>query len=137
MILPLLKKVAADSNVILSAVIGKAALNVFASGDFTIITTEFNCEEVKEYLPVLSKKYHLDIQAVLFQFEMLPIVVYPLRYYQEAMPNALKILKDPDDAHLLALSMKENVPVWSNDEHFRHKTIARYTTAELLKLLSQ
>lgn len=135
MILPLLRKVAADSNVILSAVIGKAALTAFTHTDFTIITTEFNCDEVREYLPVLSRKYHLDIQTVLLQFEMLPMVIYPLGYYKEAMPKALKILKDPDDAHLLALSMKQNVPVWSNDEHFRHKVISCYTTAELLKLL--
>ena len=133
MILPVLKRVAADSNVLLSAVIGKAAARVFTRTDLEVITTAFNCDEVREYLPVLSKKYKLDPQDVSLQFEMLPLSVYPPAYYKEWMPHALRTIKDPDDAHLLALSMKQGVPIWSNDEDFNLRMVQRYTTAELLR----
>jgi len=48
----LLNKLAADANVILSAVAGKAALRVFLKEDIEIATTQFNIDEVRQYLEV-------------------------------------------------------------------------------------
>ncbi|MGO9013550.1 MAG: PIN domain-containing protein [Dissulfurispiraceae bacterium] len=36
---------------------------------------------------------------------------------------------------LLALAMKLNVPVWTNDNDFKHSGIEVFTTARLLKAL--
>ncbi len=47
------RKLATDSNVILSAVIGKAALQVFLRPEIELITTRFNVLEVEEYIPRL------------------------------------------------------------------------------------
>ena len=77
-----LEKAAADSNVILSAVIGKAALQIFIHPGFDFITTHFNLQEVEEYLPRLASKYQLDEKVLLWQLKMLPLESLPEKHYQ-------------------------------------------------------
>ena len=134
-----LRKVAADSNGILSAVIGKAALRIFIQPDIEFITTQFNLQEVEEYLPRLAAKYHLDERALLWQLKMLPVINFSESYYKSRFSDAEKLVKDrdPDDVHLAALALKENVPIWSNDRDFEKLSIPVYTTAQFLKILEK
>src|SRR3989338_1007528 len=132
-----LKRVAADSNVILSAVIGKAALRVLVQPEIEFITTQFNLCDVAEYLPRLAEKYRLDERTLLWQLKMLPIQAFSEKYYKSHLEKAGSFLKgiDPDDIHLLALALKENIPIWSNDSDFEKLSIPVYTTAKILKAL--
>ena len=134
-----LKRIAADSNVILSGVIGKAALRVFIRPEIELITTHFNFEEVEEYLPHLAAKYRLDEKALFWQLKMLPLRIFPEKHYKNYLDRAEKLLKerDRDDVHLLALALKEEVPLWSNDNDFQKLSISLYTTAQLLKFLEE
>lgn len=134
-----LRKPAADSNVILSAVIGKAALQIFIQSDVEFITTQFNLEEVEEYLPHPASKYRLDEKILLWQLKMLPIQSFPERHYRTHFPDAQKLLgeRDPDDIHLAALALKEDVPIGSNDRDFEKLSIPVYTTAQFLKILKK
>ncbi len=132
-----LRKLAADSNVILSAVTGRAALQVFLRSEIELITTRFNILEVEEYIPRLASKYGLDERSVSLQLRMLPIVIFESNHYHSHTPQAMRLLKDrdPDDAHLAALALKEEVPIWSNDRDFEKLSLRVYTTAQLLKAL--
>lgn len=134
-----LRRVAADSNVILSAVIGKAALQIFIHPEMEFLTTSFNLEEVEEYLPRLASKYGLNEKLLLWQLKMLPLDAFSEKYYKTHLPEAEKLLKgrDPDDIHLAALALKERIPIWSNDRDFEKLAIPVYTTAHLLKILSE
>lgn len=137
MILKNLRRLAADSNVLLSALIGMAALEVLTHPEIEVITTHFNLDEIQEYLPRLAAKYHLDAEALLLQLKMLPVVSFNQAYYESHMYRAQKYLedRDPDDTHLAALALKEDVPVWSNDKDFNVLPISIYPTARLLRLL--
>jgi predicted nucleic acid-binding protein len=132
-----LRKLAADSNVILSAVIGKAALQVFLRPGIELITTRFNVLEVEEYIPRLASKYGLDERSLSLQLKMLPIVVFDEKHYHSHTPQATRLLKerDPDDVHLAALALKEEAPIWSNDRDFEKLSLQVYTTAQLLNAL--
>ena len=132
-----LRKLAADSNVILSAVIGKAALQVFLRPEIELITTRFNILEVEEYIPHLASKYGLDGRSLLLQLKMLPMAVFDEKHYYSHIPQATRLLKerDPDDVHLAALALKEEAPIWSNDRDFEKLSLQVYTTAQLLKAL--
>lgn len=132
-----LKKLAVDSNVILSAVIGKAALRVFLRPDIELVTTQFNILEVEEYIPRLAAKYGLDEKSLQLQLKMLPMTVFPEKYYKPHKIAATRLLKgrDPDDIYLAALALKEEIPVWSNDKDFDKLPIPAYPTAKLLKIL--
>lgn len=132
-----LKKLAADANVILSAVAGKAALRIFLKENLELVTTEYNIEEVKEYLSVISEKYGLGMEILESQLRLLPLKVYPRNFYEDSINKAKNKLsgKDEDDIELLALAMKLKVPVWSNDNDFKHSGVEVFTTARLLKIL--
>lgn len=134
-----LKRIAVDSNVILSATIGKAALQIFTTSQLKLITTEFNFEEVEEYLPHLAIKYSLGSDILAWQLKMLPLTIYPKKYYASHYQRSQRLLKhiDPDDSHLLALALKENVPICSNDKDFKDITAVHiFTVAQLLKIIS-
>lgn len=135
----IIKKIAADSNVILSAVIGKAALRIFSNTDIEFITTDFNLLEVEKYLPRLALKYKLNERLLIWQLKMLPLRILSKDYYQSHFAIAHRLLKerDPDDAPLAALALKENIPIWSNDHDFKNIPVPIYTTAEFLALLQK
>lgn len=133
-----LRKIAADSNVLLSADIGKAALKVFTQLDMDILTTEFNIAEVEEYIPHLASQYRLSQSNLLIQLRLLPLLRKGESYYRSSFSLAEKHLKtrDPDDIHLAALALKENIPIWSNDKDFNVLPLAVYSTVKLLKLFN-
>lgn len=132
-----LRRLAADANVILSAVAGKAALRVFLKEDIEIITTQFNIDEVRQYLSVIAKQYSLSEELLESQLKLLPLNIYSQHFYEGFLKEASKKLseRDEDDIELLALAMKLHIPVWSNDRDFQHSGIEVYTTAKLLKIL--
>jgi predicted nucleic acid-binding protein len=132
-----LKKLAADANVILSAIAGKAALRVFLKKDIEIVTTQFNIDEVREYLSVIAGKYDLVEEILESQLKLLPSKIYSQDQYKSFLPKAAKIMsgRDMDDVELLALAMKLKVPVWINDKDFTVSSVTVYTTAKLLKEL--
>lgn len=131
-----LRKLAADANFILSAVAGKAALRIFLKEDVEIITTQFNVDEVREYLSVIAEKYEFSKEILESQLKLLPLSVYPLHFYEDFIQKASQKLsgRDEDDIELLALAIKLKIPVWSNDNDFKNLGIEVYTTAKLLKI---
>ncbi len=132
-----LKKLAADANVILSAIAGKAALRVFLVDGIEIVTTGFNISEVREYIGVIADKYSLCKEVLESQLKLLPLQIYHQKFYADFLNIASKRLAetDEDDVELLALSLKLKVPIWSNDRDFQHAGVEVYTTAKLLKIL--
>ena len=132
-----LRKLAADANVILSAVARKAALRVFLVEGIEIVTTEFNVSEVREYISVIAEKYGFGEEILESQLKLLPLLIYQQKFYADFLDKASKRLteSDEDDVQLLALSLKLKVPVWSNDRHSQHSGVEVYTTAKLLKIL--
>ena len=131
------ERVAADSNVILSAVVGKAALKVFTRTAVKVIAPSQVLDEIREYLPEMAALYELAAEAVEGQFRLLAIEEYERRQFEDALPEAERRLgrRDPEDVELLALALKLNVPIWSNDSDFRDSGVEWYTTARLLKNL--
>ncbi|MDP3112724.1 MAG: PIN domain-containing protein [Thermodesulfovibrionales bacterium] len=132
-----LKRLAADANVILSAVAGKAALRVFLKEDIEIITTQFNIDEVRQYLSVIAEQYSLREELLESQLKLLPLKIYSQHFYEGFLKEASKRLagRDEDDIELLALAIKLHIPVWSNDGDFKNSGVEVYTTARLLKIL--
>ena len=132
-----IRKLAADANVLLSAIAGKAALRVFLLEGLEITTTEFNINEVRDYLGVIAEKYSLSEELLESQLKLLPVRIYAQKFYEDFLHAASKRLAehDEDDIQLLALSLKLKVPVWSNDRHFQHAGVEVYSTAKLLKIL--
>jgi len=132
------RTVAADSNVLLSAVAGRAARRVFASPlEIQVLTTEANLAEVVEYLPVMAKKYGIPLLDLHRTLALLPVEVVDERQYQGSVGEAETYLakRDPDDVPLAALALSRRIPIWSNDKDFEEVPLPRFTTGQLLAAL--
>lgn len=135
---PPIRSVAADSNVLLSAEIGKAASRVFVEvPELVVVTTEENIAEVEEYLRELAGKYGLDLDQLLDTLALPPVNRYAESAYISHVEEARRYLadRDPDDVPLAALALELEIPVWSNDRDFKSVPVKLYTTAQLLKAL--
>lgn len=133
-----IRSVAADSNVLLSAVAGRAARRVLAVEELVVVTTEHNISEIVEYLPVFAKRYALPEDLLLQSLALLPVEVHSERSYSSEIPRARTLLadRDPDDIDLAALALKLQIPIWSNDRDYEHFPLGSFTTAQLLKMLA-
>ncbi len=131
--------VVADANVLLSAVVGKAALRVFTEFDLMVHVAQFNTDEVAEYLPRMARKYGLPVELVEMQWKLLPLRIHANDEYRSRLPQATADLKDrdPEDAHALALARSLALPLWSNDRDLQGLDVACHTTARLLRLLTE
>ena len=131
--------VVADANVLLSAVVGKAALRVFTQFHIAVHVTQFNTSEVAEYLPQMARKYGLSVELVEMQWKLLALRIHSLDVYRRRLPQALADLerRDPEDAHALALARSLALPIWSNDRDFDNLDVECYSTARLLRNLAE
>ena len=131
-------KLAADANVLLSALIGGQAARVFRHPKVEeILTTEFTLAEVQEYAGVLARRKGLDEDLVLLAAASLPVTTVPRKEYVRFLPAARKRIahRDPDDVDLLALALQFKIALWSNDSDFNEAGVMLYTTVALLSLL--
>ncbi len=131
-------KLAADANVLLSAVIGGRARLVFGqTGIEEILTTAHIFSEVEEYAPVLAEQRGLPADVIVLAVAALPIVIVERALYARKSPEALHRIgrRDPEDAELLALALQFRVPIWSNDKDFNKVNVDHFTTADLLRHL--
>ena len=129
--------VVADANVLLSAIVGKSALRVFAEFAIQVHASQFNADEVTEYLLEMAQKYGLPVELVSLQWKLLPVRLHREEDYKAHLPNALAELKnrDPEDAHVLALAKSVGLSIWSNDRDLANVTVECFTTAKLLRAL--
>lgn len=131
------ERVAADANVLLSAICGKAALKVFTRASVEVVTTEQALSEVREYLPEMARRYKMMPEVLESQLKLLAVKVYKPREYKDKLAEARRRIggRDPEDIELLALAVSLRIPVWSNDNDFEDSGVEWYTTAFLLKKL--
>ena len=129
--------VVADANVLLSAIVGKSALRVFTEFAIQVHASQFNADEVTEYLPEMAQKYGLPVELVSLQWKLLPLRLHREEDYKAHLPDALAGLKnrDPEDAHVLALAKSVGLSIWSNDRDLANVTVECFTTAKLLRAL--
>ena len=131
-------KLAADANVLLSAVIGGRARLVLSNLDVEeILTTTTVFAEVEEYAAVLGRKKKLSPEALMLAVASLPVSIVAREVYARSIPAARKLVgkRDPNDVELLALALHFKIPLWSNDNDFEGCGVEQFTTAELLKKL--
>lgn len=131
-------KLAADANVLLSAVIGgRARIAINHPLMEELLTTASVYAEVEEYAIELGRKKKIAPETLMLAVASLPVSIVATEVYKGSIPRAKRQIgkRDPDDVELLALAMHFNVSLWSNDNDFEGCEVERVTTAELLKML--
>ncbi len=132
-------KLAADANVLLSAVIGgRARLLLNHPQIQEVFTTEHTFAEVEEYASVLARKRRLPSDILLLTVAALPVTLVNRSQYAKSLAEAKRRIggRDPDDVELLALALHFRIPIWSNDRDFEDVNIDLFTTERLLRPLT-
>ena len=117
---------------------GKARAVLF-SGKFIFITAEYTIWEVKKYIPELSNQSGVPASDLLFTFDHFPILSVPSVVYDEKRQQAANLIahRDPKDVDILALALKFNTPLWTNDRDFQTLSELKiFTTADILEKLA-
>src|ERR1700683_5273567 len=107
-------RVAADANVLLSAILGgRARLILESSRIDEILTTESILAEVREYAVVLAKKRNLSADILLLAVATLPVTIVEPASYGSSLAEAKKRIarRDPDDVEILALALQRRIPL--------------------------
>lgn len=109
-----------DANVILSALLGGKPSSILFDGRFQFVTTVFTIKEVKKYFPRLEKKLGISQEKLTLLLEELPIHVYNRSFYKNKLKEARKLIAhiDKKDVEILALAIKLEAFIWSQDKHF-------------------
>jgi predicted nucleic acid-binding protein len=90
-------RLAADANVLLSALIGGNAKRVLRHPSIEeILTTEVTLAEVQEYAGQLARKRDLAVDVVLLGAATLPFTTVPMASYLPSMPEARKRIGNQD-----------------------------------------
>jgi predicted nucleic acid-binding protein len=130
--------VVADANVVLSALIGGRARLVIASQRGPkCVATQAVAEEIARHLPRLATKRGLD-QALLFAaLQVMPIEWKAAADYEDQRAHAEQRIaaRDPDDWPTVALALKLDLPVWSQDKDLTDAGLQVFTTGDLLDAL--
>jgi len=98
---------------------------------------EYTLEEVRDFIPELAKDLDEDEHVLHTTLALLPLTVYSQAFYESKRTEAVRRIahRDPDDVDVLALALRLNCPIWSNDADFSEARIEWYTTARLLKAM--
>lgn len=124
-----------DANPILGALLGGQSRRVFfeaAVEEFAV--PESVLDEVRKHLPRLARKLGMAPALLDYTLDLLPLRSYPARAYRSLVAEARRRIeaRDPDDVDVLALALRLDVPIWSNDRDFEDTGVTQMTTAELL-----
>lgn len=131
-------RLAADANVLLSAVLGGRSRIVLEHSNIEeVLATQTILAEVQEYAPLLARKKRLSADLVLLAVATLPVTVVDSSVYTTSLSEARRRIgrRDPDDIDILALALHFGLPIWSNDNGFEVAGVEWYTTASLLAKL--
>ncbi len=136
----MISAVVTDANPVLSALLGGAAREIFFSGRVSFFASQHTLFEVEKYLSSVAQRLGRGELDLFREFELLPIVAIQPREYDSQIPRAAELIaaRDPKDVHVLALALRLQLPVWSDDRDFEELAgVKVYKTRELLEQVTR
>ena len=94
----------------------------------------FILEELSEHSEELLKKLNLPLDKLERIKEILSrLVNLKEKFSPQQLNMAKRLISDSDDAPYLALAIKLNIPIWSNDPHLKEQSVIKVFKTEELK----
>lgn len=127
-----------DANILFASLIknGVTARLLF-SENYRYLAPEFLFEEFAKYKEIILKKTHRSPKEFDTYLHIMKsrIEVIPMSQIKPFLQEAAEISPDPKDSVYLALAMKLNCSVWSNDKILKEKqsVVKIITTSEILQ----
>ena len=130
-------RVVVDANIIISAFLGGRSRFLLFDSRFEFTTAQFTIKEVEKYIPLISQKSEVSEEEIKRGISLLPLKIVSRNYYKNYLKKAKSLIEkiDKDDIDILALYLKENTFLWSEDKDFE-KVKAKINLLKTKDLLS-
>jgi predicted nucleic acid-binding protein len=133
------KSLVLDANILVRAILGRRVISLLENyaGQVYFLTPEVAYEEVSGHLPKILARCGVPPDAIhqLLEQEMLErlpklVVPVPHEVYADLEPEARRRLAGRDEADwlFLALALKLDCPIWTEDPDFFGSGVATWTT---------
>ncbi|MBI2107958.1 hypothetical protein HYU10_01370 [Candidatus Woesearchaeota archaeon] len=131
-------KLVADTNILFTFFWeGSFTKGLLADQDFDFFAPEYALEEINRHSSEIMEKTNISSEKFKeFRTDIAIFVEFiPVEEYRQLLPRALSLMPtNPNDIDFLALALKLNLPIWSNDPGLKKQSKVKvYTTPELLK----
>jgi len=135
-------RIVIDTNILISALIKEDSITskIIKSGIFEIYYPEDGMLELRKYRDLIISKRKTEWQKKSFDyalnFLLESVTVVPSQLYEDKIRDAYVIMKgvDEKDTPFLALALKLQCPVWSNDKDFRKQNAVEvFTTSHIVE----
>lgn len=124
-----------DANPLIAALMGGRAEDILLSPLFSFHSTQHTLFEVQKYVPRMAAKLGIREQELLEAYNLLPVVAYQPVTFESHIEQAKSLIeaRDQNDVQILALALKLQRPLWSDDRDFESiHEIELVKTADLL-----
>lgn len=114
--------IVADTNILFSFFWKNSFIRqILISPNMEIFSPEFAINELSKYSNLILNKAKISKKEFILELKKLKsfIKFLPKKEYIKFMEEAEKISPDKEDANFLALCLKLNIPLWSNDKELK------------------
>lgn len=130
-----------DANTLFAALIKiSVTSDLIVDNSLSLSSVEFIFSEFEKYKDLIKKKTERTDEEFERFMEIIQrrIRLIPYEEFESFMKEAEKISPDPKDTEYLALALKLNCAVWSNDKKLKTQNKVKvYSTEDLVKELKK
>jgi predicted nucleic acid-binding protein len=131
-------KCVVDTNILFSFFKKDSLTRKFLLSSNNFISSSLALTELKKYSSIIISKFSISEREFLIELNRLKKYVkfFPSHFYKEHLRLALSISPDKDDADFLALCIKMQFPLWSNDKELKKQDkVTILSTEDLIQIL--
>ncbi|MEK6913762.1 MAG: PIN domain-containing protein [Nanoarchaeota archaeon] len=131
-------KCVVDTNVLFSFFKKYSLTRKFLLSSNNFISSALALTELKKYSSLIISKSNISEREFSIELNRLKKYVkfFPSHFYKEYLKLALAISPDKDDADFLALCIKMQFPLWSNDKDLKKQDkVTILSTEDLVNVL--
>ena len=130
-----------DANILFAALIkGSATSDLIVDNSLNLVSVEFIFEEFEKYKNLIKEKTERTEEEFERFMEIIQkrIKLIPYEEFISLIVEAEKISPDPKDTEYLALALKLNCALWSNDKKLKTQDkVNVYSTEDLINELKK
>jgi predicted nucleic acid-binding protein len=128
-----------DANILFAALIkNSTTTKLLFNSNLNLYTSKFIFEEFEKYKSLIlkkTKKSEKELEIIMNILKEI-ICVISIDDYFDYVEKAKEISPDPKDVDYIALALKLNCSIWSNDKELKHQNIVKiYSTKDILDIL--
>ena len=131
----------ADANILFSFFDAKSkARKLLLLKDVELFSPRFLLKELVEHKEEIEEKFGLSEGQFSLELKLIEtnVKLVPLKEFEDFVEKVKALSSDTDDLQYLALALKLNLPLWSNDKELKKQSVIKvFSTKELIEILGE